>query len=65
MIEEMITEYLRRENLTMLANFLYFPSCFWSNKISSFVGFAYNVSNHQCGVDSSQMSACKRWILKK
>ena len=48
----------------MLANFLYRPSCFRSNKIKSVVGFAYNLSNHQCGLDSSQMSADKRYILK-
>ena len=28
------------------------------------MGFAYNVLNHQCGLDSFQMSAGKRWILK-
>ena len=64
MIEETITEYLRRETWIVLGNFLYYPSCFRWNKISSVVGFAYNVSNHQCGLDSSQMSAGKRKMLK-
>ena len=64
MVEEMITEHWRKETWIVLAIFLYCPSCFRSNKISSVVGFAYNVLNHQCGLDSSQMSAGKRWILK-
>ena len=59
MVEETITEYSRRETWIVLANFLYCPSCFLSNKIWSVVVFANNVSNHQCGLDSSQMSAGK------
>ena len=61
MIEETITECLRMETWIVLANFLYFLSCFWSNKIQSVVRFAYNVSNHQCGLDSSQMD---KWVEK-
>ena len=54
----------RRETWIVLADFLYCPSYFWSNKIWSVVGLACNVLNYQRGLDSSHISAGKRCILK-